>query len=116
MRPAFRIGFESGRLFDHARGENVNLNRRLLDGARAASAEKRFRRACRRRSNTSCYSGAVDTLRLALVTFAIVGIAYVCIGSGAFSGEKSDWWGELPKQKKNIFIAAIAATILQTFL
>jgi hypothetical protein len=58
----------------------------------------------------------VNTLRLILILVAIGGITYACIGSGVFSNAQSNWWGELPKHKKIIFSAAIAATLLQTFL
>ncbi len=52
--------------------------------------------------------------RLAIITFAIVGIAYACIGTGVFS--KGDWWNDLPQNKKIVFGTALAATLLQTFL
>ena len=54
--------------------------------------------------------------KLFLTSYAVVGIAYVCIGSGAFSGETENWWGNLPRLKKGIFISGIAATLLQSFL
>jgi len=54
--------------------------------------------------------------KLFLTGYAVVGIAYVCIGSGAFSREQDNWWGSLPQLKKGIFISAIAATVLQTFI
>ena len=54
--------------------------------------------------------------RLLLIGIAIVGTAYVCIGSGVFSNKHEDWWGNLPPNKKNILYAAIGATILQSFL
>jgi hypothetical protein len=54
--------------------------------------------------------------KLFLTGYAVVGIAYVCIGSGAFSGEQDNWWGSLPQLKKGIFISAMGATLLQTFL
>ena len=55
-------------------------------------------------------------LKLFLTGYAVVGIAYVCIGSGAFSREQEDWWGSLPNKKKAIFASAIAVTLLQSFL
>jgi hypothetical protein len=54
--------------------------------------------------------------KLFLTGYAVVGIGYVCIGSGAFSGEQDGWWGSLPQMKKGIFISAIAATLLQSFI
>jgi len=58
----------------------------------------------------------IALFKLFLTGYAVVGIAYVCIGSGAFSSEQDNWWGSLPQVKKNIFISAIAATILQSFI
>jgi hypothetical protein len=57
-----------------------------------------------------------NTLRLFLIIIAIAGIGYACVGSGVFSSEQSNWWAELPRHKKIAFGAAIAATVLQTFL
>jgi hypothetical protein len=54
--------------------------------------------------------------KLFLTGYAVIGIAYVCIGSGAFSREQENWWASLPQLKKSIFISAIAATLLQSFL
>jgi len=54
--------------------------------------------------------------KLFLTAYAVVGVAYVCIGSGVFSGEQENWWANLPQLKKGIFISAIAATVLQTFI
>jgi hypothetical protein len=65
------------------------------------------------------YSADLSNLavfKLFLTGYAVVGIAYVCIGSGAFSGEQDNWWGNLPRMKQGIFISAIAATLLQSFL
>jgi len=65
------------------------------------------------------YIAAVSSLaafKLFLTGYAIVGIAYVCIGSGAFSLEGENWWGSLPRMKQGIFISAIAATLLQSLL
>jgi len=62
-----------------------------------------------------CVTG-IAMFKLFLTGYAIVGIAYVCIGSGAFSSEQQNWWGSLPQMKKNIFISAIAATVLQSFI
>jgi hypothetical protein len=55
-------------------------------------------------------------LKLLLTGYAVVGIAYVCVGSGVFSREQENWWGSLPVKKKAIFASAIAATLLQSFL
>lgn len=54
--------------------------------------------------------------KLFLTGYAVVGIAYVCLGSGAFSREQDNWWGSLPAMKKGIFISGIAATLIQSFL
>jgi hypothetical protein len=59
---------------------------------------------------------AISTIKIGLTGFSIVGISYACIGTGFLQNSESGWWNTLPKQKKNIFIAAIAATVLQTFL
>ena len=56
------------------------------------------------------------TLKLFLTGFAIVGIGYVCVGSGLFDKARVNWWGSLPGHKKAIFASAIAATLLQGFL
>ncbi len=58
----------------------------------------------------------MNAVRLFLVTFSICGIAYACVGTGVFSREQPNWWSELPKHKKVVFGAAIAATLLQTSL
>jgi hypothetical protein len=55
-------------------------------------------------------------LRLSMVTLTILGIGYACVGTGIFSREQTNWWGELPQHKKIIFGAALAATVVQTFL
>ena len=68
------------------------------------------------RNGAGCYAGSVNTLRLLLVIVAIGGIVYACAGSGVFSREQTNWWGELPQHKKVVFSVAIAATLLQTFL
>jgi hypothetical protein len=57
----------------------------------------------------------IALVKLFLTGYAIVGIAYVCVGSGVFSREQTDWWGSLPQMKKGIFLSAIAATLLQSF-
>ena len=57
-----------------------------------------------------------EFLRLFLVGFAIGGTLYACVGSGVFSREQSNWWGDLPQHKKIVFSTAVAATVLQTFL
>ena len=65
------------------------------------------------------YAGAVATLDLFkffLTGFAVVGIAYVCIGSGVFRSDNQNWWAGLPQHKKVIFGSALGATLLQTFL
>ncbi len=70
-------------------------------------------------SGMSCYCRPMDflyALRLILVTISIGGIIYACVGTGVFSREQTNWWDELPKPKKIAAGAAIAATILQTFL
>ncbi|MBW2290514.1 MAG: hypothetical protein JRG80_14825 [Deltaproteobacteria bacterium] len=54
--------------------------------------------------------------KLFLTGYAVIGIAYVCIGSGAFSREQENWWAGLPQLKKGIFLSGIAATVLQSFL
>ena len=58
----------------------------------------------------------LNVIRLLLVSFAVVGIAYACIGSGLFQRANEDWFGSLPKHKKVIFSCAIAATLIQSFL
>jgi hypothetical protein len=65
------------------------------------------------------YSAGVSNLavfKLFLTAYAVVGIAYACIGSGAFSREQENWWGSLPRLKQGILVSAIAATLLQSFL
>jgi hypothetical protein len=65
------------------------------------------------------YAGRMPTLysiKLFLVAFAIFGIVYSCAGSGFLSGKKANWFESLPKQKKVIFVCAIAATVIQGFL
>jgi hypothetical protein len=57
-----------------------------------------------------------SALRLSLIAFAIVAMIYVCTGSGLWDKSNSDWWSRLPAHKRNLFIAAIAVSILQTFL
>ena len=54
--------------------------------------------------------------KLFLTSYAVVGISYVCLGSGAFSREQENWWASLSPMKKGIFISGIAATLLQSFL
>ena len=58
----------------------------------------------------------IAIVKLFLTGYAIVGIAYACVGSGVFDREQTDWWGSLPQKKKGIFIRAIAATIVQGFI
>jgi hypothetical protein len=58
----------------------------------------------------------IAIVKLFLTGYAIVGIAYTCVGSGVFDREQTDWWGSLPQKKKGIFISAIAATIVQGFI
>ena len=59
--------------------------------------------------------GVVE-IKLFLTGFAIVGIAYVCVGSGLFDKTNESWWANLPAQKKLIFGCALGATLLQSFL
>ena len=59
---------------------------------------------------------ALTLFKLFLTGFAVVGIAYACIGSGMFRSENESWWASLPQHKKVIFGSAIGATLLQTFL
>ena len=59
---------------------------------------------------------ALAMLKLFLTGFAIVGIGYVCVGSGLFDKATENWWGSLPGHKKAIFTGAIAATLLNGFL
>lgn len=59
---------------------------------------------------------ALAIFKLLLTAYAVVGIAYACIGSGVFSAENESWWASLPQFKKLIFGSAIGATLLQTFL
>jgi len=58
----------------------------------------------------------LSIIRLGLIGFAVVGIGYSCIGSGFLRNEETGWWESLPKEKQRIFVAAIAASVLQTFL
>jgi hypothetical protein len=61
----------------------------------------------------------MDTLsiiKLGLTGFGIIGILHVCLGTGFLRNSETGWWDGLPKQKKTIFMAAIAASVLQTFL
>ncbi len=55
-------------------------------------------------------------LKLLLCSVAVIGISYACLGSGAFKRANKDWWGGLSKQKRAAFVAAIGATIAQSFL
>ncbi len=58
----------------------------------------------------------LSVIKLGLTGFGVVGLVYVCFSAGFLGGGETGWWEGLPKQKKIIFIAAIAATVLQTFL
>jgi hypothetical protein len=57
-----------------------------------------------------------NALRLFVVALSIGGVVYACVGTGAFSSEQTNWWAELPQRKKVAFGAAIAATLLQSFI
>ncbi len=58
----------------------------------------------------------LSVIKLGLTGFGIVGIVYVCASAGLMGGGEDGWWEGLSKQKKIVFAAAIAATVLQTFL
>jgi hypothetical protein len=61
----------------------------------------------------------MDTLsiiRLCLIGFAVLGILYACIGTDFLRNRETGWWEALPKQKRVIFVAAIVASLLQSFL
>jgi len=58
----------------------------------------------------------VYALRIFLVSVAIGGVVYACVGTGAFSREQANWWDGLSKHKKIAFGGGIAATLLQTFI
>ncbi len=58
----------------------------------------------------------LSIIRLGLIGFAVVGIGYSCIGTGFVRNEETGWWDSLPKEKRFVFVAAIAASVLQTFL
>ncbi len=65
------------------------------------------------------YDLSMDTLsiiRLCLIGFAVVGIGYSCIGTGFLKNEETGWWDTLPREKRVVFVAAIFASALQTFL
>jgi hypothetical protein len=55
-------------------------------------------------------------IKLCLIGFAVLGMSYACIGTGFLRGGQSGWWDSLPKEKKGVFVAAIVASVLQTFL
>jgi len=55
-------------------------------------------------------------VRLGLIGYAVVGIAYACIGSGFLQNGQSGWWDELPKPKRIAFGTGVAASLLQMFL
>ncbi|MBW2274231.1 MAG: hypothetical protein JRG96_13240 [Deltaproteobacteria bacterium] len=57
-----------------------------------------------------------SAVRLGLIAFAVVTIAYVCIGTGLWDKSNSDWWSQLPDHKRKLFIAAIALSLLQSFI
>jgi hypothetical protein len=59
---------------------------------------------------------ALAVFKLFLTGYAVVGIGYVCIGSGMFRSENENWWASLPRFKRVIFGSALGATLLQTFL
>jgi hypothetical protein len=58
----------------------------------------------------------MNLLKLGLIGYAVVGIAYACLGTGFLENRETGWWDELPKPKKIVFGTAIGASILQTFL
>lgn len=58
----------------------------------------------------------LSIIRLGLIGFAIVGIFYSCIGTGFLRNAGTGWWESLPREKRFVFVAAIAASVLQTFL
>ena len=58
----------------------------------------------------------LSIVRLGLIGFAVVGIAYSCLGTGFLQNRETGWWSALPKQKRQVFVAAIVASVLQTFL
>jgi hypothetical protein len=61
----------------------------------------------------------MDTLsivKLGLVGFAVVGIVFACTGTGFLRNEATGWWEKLPKEKRIVFVTAIGASILQSFL
>jgi hypothetical protein len=59
---------------------------------------------------------SLSIIKLGLTGFGIVGILHACIGTGFLRSGETGWWESLPKQKRIVFVAAIAASILQTFL
>lgn len=59
---------------------------------------------------------ALSMFKLFLTGYAVVGIAYVCLSSGALRSETENWWADLPQFKKVIFGSGLGATLLQTFL
>jgi hypothetical protein len=59
---------------------------------------------------------SLGELRLYLVVFAVVGLVYVWIGSGMMKKSNSDWWGELPRVKRIVFVLVLAATFAQMLL
>ena len=58
----------------------------------------------------------LSILRLGLIGFAVVGIAHACVGTGFLQNGETGWWERLPKPKRQVFVAAIAASVLQSFL
>jgi hypothetical protein len=58
----------------------------------------------------------LSIIKLGLIGFAVVGILYSCLGTGFLRNEETGWWESLPQEKRFIFVAAIAASVLQTFL
>ncbi len=64
------------------------------------------------------YALRMDTLsilKLGLTGFGVAGILYACIGTGFLQNNETGWWEGLPKEKRLIFVAAIVASLLQTF-
>jgi len=58
----------------------------------------------------------LSIIKLGLIGFAVVGILYSCLGTGFLRNEETGWWESLPQEKRFIFVVAIAASVLQTFL
>ena len=55
-------------------------------------------------------------LRLLLAAVAAVGLVYVWAGSGMMQKGNREWWDELPRPKRVVFLVAVAATVIQFLL